>query len=128
MQDLHAGHLSTQRPPAVTAVSVLPGTRVQVRFPVEMDLGDMFISLAYVDRQIKRDKEEEEAAAAAAATNGDGEGEEQEWWDSERGVSGAMSRVFDVQVGIWFPHLSCKGLLCRGLGGVVGVEGQMSRL
>ncbi|CAN0556511.1 unnamed protein product, partial [Ectocarpus sp. 8 AP-2014] len=49
-----------------------------------MDLGDMFISLAYVDRQIERDREEQAAA-------------EEEWWDSERGVSGAMSRVFDVQ-------------------------------
>lgn len=73
-------------------------TRAQVRFPAEMDLGDMFISLAYVDRQIGRDKKEEEAAAAAASAEGDGDGEEQEWWDSERGVSGAMSRVFDVQV------------------------------
>lgn len=63
----------------------------------------MFISLAYVDRQIKRDTEEEKAAAAAhhAAAGVQGradEQEEQEWWDSERGVSGAMSRVYDVQV------------------------------
>lgn len=63
----------------------------------------MFISLAYVDRQIKRDIEEEKAAAAAhhAAAGVQGradEQEEQEWWDSERGVSGAMSRVYDVQV------------------------------
>lgn len=72
----------------------------------------MFISLAYVDRQIKRDREEEAAAAEAAAVKdaatagaaAEGRGqreeeeEEQEWWDSERGVSGAMSRVYDVQV------------------------------
>ncbi len=85
-----------------------------------MDLGDMYISLAYVDRQISRDREEGAAAAAAAAAaataaaetgaedaraagaqakerGGAGE-EDREWWDGERGVSGAMSTVFDVQV------------------------------
>ncbi|CBJ32782.1 conserved unknown protein [Ectocarpus siliculosus] len=72
-----------------------PGVLPKVRFPAEMDLGDMFISLAYVDRQIKRDREEQAAAVAAAAAGGGGQ--EEEWWDSERGVSGAMSRVFDVQ-------------------------------
>ncbi|CAM9723817.1 unnamed protein product [Ectocarpus sp. 12 AP-2014] len=70
-----------------------PGVLPKVRFPAEMDLGDMYISLAYVDRQIKRDMEEQAAAVAAAAAGG----QEEEWWDSERGVSGAMSRVFDVQ-------------------------------
>ncbi|CAM9904821.1 unnamed protein product [Ectocarpus sp. 4 AP-2014] len=69
-----------------------PRVLPKVRFPAEMDLGDMFISLAYVDRQIERDREEQAAAVAAAAG-----GHEEEWWDSERGVSGAMSRVFDVQ-------------------------------
>ncbi|CAN0162510.1 unnamed protein product [Pylaiella littoralis] len=77
-----------------------PGVLPEVRFPAEMDLGDMFISLPYVDRQIKRDEEETAAAVASARGAAEEEGgaeEEQEWWDSERGVSGAMSRVFDVQ-------------------------------
>lgn len=72
---------------------------VQVRFPAEMDLGDMFISLAYVDRQIARDREEEAEAGKRGEGEGEGENGETEWWDGERGVSGAMSRVFDVQVG-----------------------------
>lgn len=69
-----------------------------------MDLGDMYISLGYVDRQIRRDREEEAAAAAALDASAEGRGrseeddEEQEWWDSDRGVSGAMSRVYNVQV------------------------------
>lgn len=75
----------------------------------------MYISLAYVDRQMSRDREEEAAAAAAAAAaaetgaedagaagaqaeEGGEEEEGREWWDGERGVSGAMSKVFDVQV------------------------------
>lgn len=59
----------------------------------------MFISLAYVDRQIARDREEEAEAGKRGEGEGEGENEETEWWDGERGVSGAMSRVFDVQVG-----------------------------
>lgn len=98
-----------------------PPPCMQVRFAAEMDLGDMFISLAYVNRQIARDREEAEeaaASAAASATKAGGAGAERggidvadspdhEWWDEERGVSGAMSRVFDVQVrcasggGVW---------------------------
>eukprot|EP00904_Undaria_pinnatifida_P005487 jgi/Undpi1/2068/HiC_scaffold_12.g05454.m1 len=88
-----------------------PGVLPKVRFAAEMDLGDMFISLAYVNRQIARDREEAEeaaASAAASATKAEGAGAERggidvadspdhEWWDEERGVSGAMSRVFDVQ-------------------------------
>lgn len=80
----------------------------KVRFPAEMDLGDMFISLAYVERQIKRDEEEAEAFLGAGPKDGgdrrgrDGDvstAEDQDWWDKERGVSGAMSSVFDVEVG-----------------------------
>lgn len=94
----------------------------QARFPAEMDLGDMFISLAYVDRQIERDREEETDAARVTVDGGntaleEEEEEDEEWWDRERGVSGAMSRVFDVQVSLL--------LVIPGGGGgvVVVVEG-----
>lgn len=61
-----------------------------------MDMGDMFISLAYVDRQIARDRDEEQKGAEGE----EGDDEEAEWWVRERGVSGAMSKVFNVQVGV----------------------------
>jgi len=48
------------------------------------DLGDMMVSTAYVQRQCERDQADWAA-----------EGENQ--WSEERGASGAMARVYDVQ-------------------------------
>ncbi|KAM3569713.1 hypothetical protein VYU27_008193 [Nannochloropsis oceanica] len=60
------------------------------------DLGDMMVSTGYVQRQCARD----EADWAA-------EGENQ--WSEERGASGAMARVYDVQGRL--PFLVIHGLL-----------------
>eukprot|EP00611_Tribonema_gayanum_P029639 TRINITY_DN7992_c0_g1_i1.p1 TRINITY_DN7992_c0_g1~~TRINITY_DN7992_c0_g1_i1.p1 ORF type:complete len:272 (-),score=59.52 TRINITY_DN7992_c0_g1_i1:489-1304(-) len=74
-----------------------PGKLAKVRHPEEMDLGEMMVSLAYVDRVIQQDKAEQE---------GQGQEEEEE---HDRGVSGAMSRVFTVQERL--PLLCIHGLL-----------------
>lgn len=57
----------------------------------------MFVSLAYVDRQMARDREEMEAALGREDEI-DFPEDGTEWWDRNRGVSGAMSRSFDLQV------------------------------
>ncbi|KAG5189021.1 hypothetical protein JKP88DRAFT_243282 [Tribonema minus] len=72
-----------------------PGKLAKVRHPEEMDLGEMMVSLAYVDRVIQQDKAEQ-----------DGQSQEEE---HDRGVSGAMSRVFTVQERL--PLLCIHGLL-----------------
>ncbi len=60
------------------------------------DLGDMMVSVAYVQRACERDREEWAASG------------ENKWW-SERGASGAMSRLFDVQSRL--PYLAIHGVL-----------------
>lgn len=62
-----------------------------------MDLGDMFVSLAYVDRQIARDREELESRDIEER-EGDDDGVLQALPTGERGVSGAMADAFDLQV------------------------------
>lgn len=57
----------------------------------------MFVSLAYVDRQMARDREEMEAILGREDKIEFPEGGT-EWWDRNRGVSGAMSKSFDLQV------------------------------
>lgn len=74
----------------------------QVRHPSEMDVGDMFVSLAYVDRQIARDREE------ALSERGKGDGDDDIGVDAlprERGVSGAMADVYDLQVRAFFKKI-----------------------
>lgn len=87
---------------------------MKVRHPAEMDLGDMYISLAYVDRQIALDRED--AAAAEVASVGESAGEE---WPlpKDRGVSGAMADVFDLQVrGPQARDVCCRSVACSCLG------------
>eukprot|EP00953_Heterococcus_sp_UTEX-ZZ885_P009652 5670-Heterococcus_DN1.PRE.1 len=63
-----------------------PGQLPTPRHVAEMDLGEMMISLAYVERQIQRDKDEFEATAAKGQP-----------LEEERGVSGAMAKCFSLQ-------------------------------
>jgi rRNA maturation RNase YbeY len=60
------------------------------------DLGDMIVSVEYVKRQCARDREER-------AKGGEGK------WDGERGASGAMASVEDVQGRL--PYLMVHGVL-----------------
>jgi rRNA maturation RNase YbeY len=60
------------------------------------DLGDMMVSVAYVQRACERDLEELTASG------------ENHWWE-ERGASGAMSRLFGVQARL--PYLAIHGVL-----------------
>ncbi|CAN0136395.1 unnamed protein product [Ascophyllum nodosum] len=79
----------------VADMSDEPGVLPEVRIPAEMDLGDMFVSLAYVDRQMVRDRKEATGSEKGEEPHVEEDGAE--WWDSRRGVSGAMSKNFDLQ-------------------------------
>eukprot|EP00612_Vaucheria_litorea_P006847 CAMPEP_0171472556 /NCGR_PEP_ID=MMETSP0946-20130122/1344_1 /TAXON_ID=109269 /ORGANISM="Vaucheria litorea, Strain CCMP2940" /LENGTH=232 /DNA_ID=CAMNT_0012002207 /DNA_START=53 /DNA_END=748 /DNA_ORIENTATION=+ len=78
--------------------ATVPGTLKEVYHPEEMVLGEMIISLQYVDRVAVEDKHEFEKEKA--------EGIQAEY---ERGVSGAMARVYSVEERI--PYLCIHGLL-----------------
>lgn len=60
------------------------------------DLGDMMISMPYVQRQCQRDEEDWKELGENP-------------WSEERGASGAMSRVFDVEGRL--PYLIIHGVL-----------------
>lgn len=73
----------------------------KVHHPAEMDLGDMFISLAYVNRQMDRDRAQAAGSGAVGGEGGVSQGEDEDVDDDkeeEGGVSGAMAHVFCLQV------------------------------
>ena len=75
------------------------------------------MSLAYVDRQMVRDRKEATGSEKGEEPHVEEDGAE--WWDSRRGVSGAMSKNFDLQVNRYFLLLSTRisGCACSSKGG-----------
>ncbi|CAM9779372.1 unnamed protein product, partial [Phaeothamnion confervicola] len=72
-----------------------PGELPQTTDPEQMYLGDMVVSVAYVARQLERDRQQaaNDISRGASGSGGNGIGEEEE----DRGVSGAMAGEFDLQ-------------------------------
>jgi rRNA maturation RNase YbeY len=84
------------------------------------NLGDILIDVPYVIRSCQDDQRE--TSSESSADNDEGveeeaeeEGEEDVWVDDDRGVSGAMSKVFD-------PELRINMLLIHGMLHLVGYD------